>query len=265
MRSVRLLLPFIFAVLLSGCYYFGKDQYDDILTRPSSEWSKLECQTIIAAAMQSNLFDQYSNIRVFATPYYPSVISAINRRKQKSEDWSEQQYRENVDQLLRDCTGMYLDWNTNALVDGRGNFVKDRSQIDSLMFLVSMENKSENWNTNQQYLAKANSVDGSGSSVRQTDTWYGGIFDLKNYPIVIPELTGLEDKIFLLNDKGKFIRPLHVFREPQPLLSLNATFLVLFRLRQGDHHFLAGSDKMYLVFKGLGNDIQLPFSVSMMR
>ncbi|MBI1807629.1 MAG: hypothetical protein HYR76_11315 [Ignavibacteria bacterium] len=251
--------------LLCGCYYFGKDQYDDILTRPSSEWSRLECHTIIAAAMQSNLFDQNANVRVFATPYYPSVITAISRRKQKSEDWNELQYRENMDQLLKDCLGMYSDWNTNVLVDGRGNFFKDRSQIDSLMFLVSMENKSENWNTNQPYLAKAPFVDGSGTSVTQSETWYGKIFELKNYPVFIPDLTALENKIFLLNEKGKFIRPLRVFREPQPMLSMNETFLVLFRLRQDDYHFLAGSEKMFLVFKGLGNDIQLSFPLSMMR
>ena len=105
----------VWMCLLSGCYYFGQDQYDDILKRPSSEWSKLECRTIIAAAMQSNLFDQNSNVRVFVTPYYPSVITAINRRKQKSDDWSEEQFHENMDQLLKDCTGMYLDWNTNKI------------------------------------------------------------------------------------------------------------------------------------------------------
>ena len=53
---------------VAGCFYFGRDDYEDVLARPSAEWSSRDCLTILTGVMQHNLFDQLTNVAVIATP-----------------------------------------------------------------------------------------------------------------------------------------------------------------------------------------------------
>ncbi|MBI3765973.1 MAG: hypothetical protein HY277_05665 [Ignavibacteriales bacterium] len=208
-----------------GCSFLGQNTYDDIIGRPSSRWTDDDCRTIIASAMQNNRFCQSSNVVVFATPYYPSIINAINRYSQHINHWSEEEYRSAMDDIAKDRLGMYIDWEQGRFVDSRGNYFKDKLQIDSLTFLVSLKNQG--------------------------------------WPF--PDIMNLEDQIYLLNNKNKFIKPKYVWGKRGSSLFDKETVLVMFQLRNGEYHFLEGCNMMYLVIKGLGEDITFPFSPSMMR
>src|ERR1041385_9450824 len=92
------LLCLIFA---DGCFYLGKNQAEDILQKPSSQWSSRDCLTVILSSMQNNLYDQGSpNIKLIATPYTPAVIAAINRMSQTREHWSDDETQRPNDQPL---------------------------------------------------------------------------------------------------------------------------------------------------------------------
>src|SRR6266571_970897 len=81
MRSMIVL----WCLLASGCFYIGQNQAGDVMQRPSSQRSAEECLTVIIDAMNHNIFDQGTpDIKVIVTPFYPTVITAINRTAQAS-------------------------------------------------------------------------------------------------------------------------------------------------------------------------------------
>jgi hypothetical protein len=253
-------LSFILIVcIFSGCYYFGKNQYADVVEQPSSNWDFTECLTVISAPIGHNFFDFRTNIKASATPYYPSVVLAIQRRAQRKMDWSESEFQANVDALMKENNGLYIDWQTNRFVDSRGNFFKEYTQIDSLMFLISLINTA--WTS-------ANSIVQVGIPI-----YKGGAKQLipVMVPLVtadqsyLPDISNIEQRIYLVNDKGKFIKPKYVWGRRNNILTNEETLFAMFYFREGEHHFLQGSDEILLLIKGFEGDIRLDFPLSMMR
>jgi hypothetical protein len=234
MKQIVSLLCF----LLAGCFYIGKDQFEDIVQRRSEAWSTLDCLTIIMSASRSNWDDPRSQgVKVLAIPYYPCVISAIERRAHIlgplqypafTYSHTEETYRHDLDTLMAAEAGVYIDWSTGRYLDSRGNYLHDPTQIDSLMFYVSL------WNDGRQ--------------INSTT-----------------DITDLENNIFLLNDGGELLKARHVWGKRHNTLTTEEKLLVVFFLHNNDHHFIANSKNMYLVIKGLQEDIRLKFPVSMMQ
>ena len=221
-------LPILLAFFSLNCHFLGKQEDDPVILQPDIVYSNDEYLTQMASAMRHNLTDlENPNFKVIAMPYYPSVIISINRRAQRDNEWSEQEYRNNLDTLLRANVGLYMDWKEGKFVDAKGNYFKDCLQVDSLMFNVTLRNRS--------------------------------------WPRFTPDISDIDQRIFLVNDKQKFIRPKYVWGRTASALKMEETFLVMFAFRSGDHHFLQGSRYMYLLITGLERDIQLTFPLSMMR
>ena len=266
MNCIRFILITSFIVFyFIGCFYVGKESYEDIIGKPSTDWSIRDGLTVIISPIAHNLFDNGSpNIKVFVTPYYPSVVLAIERSEQRIKHWSEDEYRLNADKLLKDAVGMYMDWNNNRFVDSRGNYFRTPEQIDSLLFLITIENRSWPCNVPQMTISTQPMII---DDKMQSSSLYAMAPLMKPYdwPCYLPDITNLEERIFLVNDKKEFIKPKYVWGKKKNILTMPETMFAMFHFRKGEHHFLEGSDKMYLVIKGFENDIKLPFSLSMMR
>lgn len=236
--------------LFGSCFYVGKNQLEDIVERPSSEWSSRDCLTIMMGAISHNIFDQYSpNVKVIATPYYPSVITALNRTDQRVKHLSEEQYRSNMDQQFQEDLGLYVDWKELRLVDGNGNYYKSVLQIDTVTFLITIENK--NWPC-------------------VSPLWmFGGVITpllgLADYPCYTPDIGHLEDSIYLYNDRGQFVRAKSVWGRQRSQLTMEETLLAKFLLRDGEQHFLTGVRKMYLGIEGFDAKVKLEFPVRLME
>lgn len=212
--------------LLPGCFYFGREQDADVLQKPSVEWSNRDVLTVLISSTAHNLHDpDHPTLKVFATPYYPSVIVAIARARQRALHQNQAQYQMYADALAKDDLGMYIDWNKDEFVDARGNYFRDPLQLNSLMFLVTLQN------------------------------W--------GWPF--PEISHLENDIYLANDSAKYVLPTFVWGRRHNYLIVDETLFIMFQLRKGDHHFLDGSENMYLVIKGFEKDIKLTFPLSMIR
>ncbi len=227
---------FIFIILFatSGCFYFGKYTYHDIIKKQSDEWSIRDALIVLASPIAHNLYDKRTNIKIMATPYYPSVIFAIQRIAQRINHWTEEQFRINTEQLLKDNIGLYIEWETNHLVDSRGNYFRSIEQVDSLMLLITIENNA--------------------------------------WPSYIPDITNLEERIFLVNDKGEFIKPKYVWGKRKNQLAITERMFVMFHFTKRDgnateanYHFLRGSENMYLIIQGFEMDIKLTLPLSMMK
>ena len=239
-------------VLLSGCFWVGQEQYEDVLTKPSDQWSSREALTVIISPIGNNFFDGQTNIKVMATPYYPSVILALQRKAQQRHHWSEDEFRSNTDSLMREALGMSVDWRNNRFYDSRGYYFWDKYQIDSLMFLITIDNTA--WPCNSMMAVSLNGVPSPVMvPLVPPDQCY------------TPDISELEQHIYLINSKGNFIKPTYVWGKRHNMLTVEETMFAMFQVREGSYHFFKGSDKVSLVVKGFEKDIVLDFSLSRVR
>ncbi|MBI5022049.1 MAG: hypothetical protein HZB59_11495 [Ignavibacteriales bacterium] len=254
------IFTFVFSFLfyLQGCFYIGQDRYEDIIQEQSTDWSIRDEQIVIISSIADNLLDHNSpNIKVFATPYYPSVVLALEGVEQRIKHLQDDEYRRNADRLLKEAVGLYMDWENYKFMDARGNYVSDITQIDSMQFLITFENRS--WPCNIPVMT---SIKSFGGAFAYSTAPIAGLAD---WPCYMPYIKDLNDRIFLVNDENMFIKPQFIWGIRNNILSQPETVFAMFHFRRGDHHFLSGSKKMYLVIKGFENDIKLSFSLSMMR
>jgi hypothetical protein len=217
-----------FLVSMAGCYWLGQNTYTDIAATPSTVWSSPEVLTMIMEAGNHNLRDDRSHIKAIVTPYYPSVIKAIGRRAQSLYHWSENQYKGYVNQLLRESSGMYIDWdNPKEPTYDRGlHILESPTQFDSLLYLLSLSNI------------------GSGS-------W---------------DISQLESHLFLVNEKGKKIAPFTVWGKKMNILAgPDETMFVKFQLRADTGHFLKGSTRYFFQIQDPGNPIRVELSTITMK
>jgi hypothetical protein len=215
-------------VIISGCYYLGQNTYTDIAATPSTVWSSPEVLTMIMEAGNNNLRDDRSHIKAIVTPYYPSVVKAIGRRAQALYHWSETQYKGYVNQLLRESSGMYIDWdNPNEPVYDNGlHILQNPTQFDSLLFLLSLSNI------------------GSG-------TW---------------DISQLERNLFLVNEKNKTLAPFTVWGKRMNLLGgIDETMFVKFQLRTDTGHLLEGSTRYYFLIQDPKNNIKIELATNTMK
>ncbi len=228
MNLLRFHSELLFIILiLSSCNYFRLDTYNEVIQRPYYDWNYRDELIVMSSPLAHNLFDNRTNIKIMVTPYYPSVILAIQRNAQRKYGWAETEFRLNTDVLFHEALGMFYEWDTRRVVDCRGNYLKDKCQFDSLLVLISIENKG--------------------------------------WPSYIPDITYLEDRIYLVNENNKFIKPKYVWGKKKNILIFSETLLAMFCLREGEYHFLEGSKEMYIAIKGFESDQRLILPLSMMR
>ncbi len=267
-KIVRLNIVLWF-LLLSGCFYIGKDTYDDLVLRSPDTWSTRDCLTIVMAATRNNFDDPGSpNVKVVATVYSPAVIMANYRRAhilgrhrktsqlslpelpsgESLESIADSEYTSSLDELMQEEAGLYYDWQTERYVDAKGNYVKSYAQMDSLTFFIAIENKS--WPCVPPIF------------MPDSKTLWGKLAD---YPCYLPDISNLENQIYLVNGQNKFIRPLMVWGKQQSQLMKTENLIAKFRVRKDDYHFLEHSDHMRLVIDGFDSKIMMDFPVAVLR
>jgi len=238
-------LPFVFFLLLiGGC---TTTEIREPFGVPSDSWTRVDCDNLIKRVIVHNIPDQTSAIRVFATPYYPSVIAALARKEQLLKHRSKEEFQQDFDQLTKESLGFYYDWSNTRYMDPRGNFLTDRSQFDSLLILVTIQNKT--------YPCEVPFSFASQHSLAEVNDW----------PCYTPVTDDLENRIFLRNDFDDYIAPLFVWGRKGDQLLKEETLFVRFPLHQNGKNFLAGSRAMHLVLRGFGDDIVLHFPLDLMQ
>ncbi len=272
----------LWLLFLSGCFYVGKDTYDDLVKQSPDTWSTRDCLTIVMAATKNNFTDQSCpNIKVAATVYSPKVIMANYRRAhilgrhhetsqlslpelpsgESLESIADSQYISSLDILMQEETGLYYDWQTDRYVDSRGNYVRSYTQLDSLTFFIAIENKS--WPCVPVLIMPQELQLPPTRIIIQIPMHT--LTKLDYDPCYLPDISNLENEIYLVNDQNKFIRPLMVWGKQQNLLMATENLIVKFRVRKDDYHFLEHSDYMRLVIDGFDSKIMLDYPVAVLR
>ncbi len=236
--------PLWFACLAVGCM---RSDPAEVLTRPSSEWTRIECDAVIRKAMAHNVPDKNAAIRIFATPYSPSVVTALTRKEQILKGLSEKEFQKSFDQMARETLGLYYDWYSSAYYDARGNFYRSRLQLDSLLFLVTIENKTYP------------------CAIPFPIVSHRTLAELLDWPCYTPMLADLENRIYLTNDRGDRVVPRYIWGRKGTQLMKDETLFIMFSLHAGSEHMLDGTENLYMVIRGFGDDVRLTFPVSVVK
>lgn len=210
----------VIALLFVGCF----TKIDDLMQQSPGNWSSRESLTVVLSAMQNNYSDQGANVQVIGTPYYPSVIAAINQLQRSQLHWSDEHAKIRLDALLKTGAGLYMDWQSKRMINARGNYFRKIEDLDSLLFLISLRNK----------------------------TW----------PSYIPDITDIDERVFLLNEQGDTLRPRYLWGRNNNQLSMEETMFARFVFRNHNEHFLRESENMYLVVAGFEHKIVLAYPLS---
>lgn len=208
------------------------------------------------SSMQNNLNDQHgANIQVIATPYTPAVIAAINRMSQAKEHWSDRETQNQIDTSLFLQAGLYFDWQTNRLMDSRGNYMGRTGRLDNLQFLITLRNKTWPCNIPHQTVRYHNK-DGVVTYVDQP------IATPADWPCYIPDITDLDQRISLANDNGISIKPKYVFGRRNSVLTMEETLVVSFGLSSGDLYLFDNTKNISLVIDGFELPVKFTFPIA---
>lgn len=234
------------AVLPTGCFYIGQRRFEDIVKEPPADWSSRDCLTIILSAMAHNLHDNEKNVECIATPFYPSVVVALNQIQRTQHHWSDDEAQEHLDELLRGSSGLYVDWRDGRFVNAKGNYFKDQTDIDSLLVVVTLRNKTWPCAVPTNFKGKL-------------------LMGLSDWPCYMPPTDDIDKRIWILNGEGDTLRPKFVWGRRHEFLTTTETLFVMFQFRRGEAHFLERSTSAWLQVAGFDTKMKFPLNVSRMR
>lgn len=179
------------------------------------------------SAMGQNLSDKRNNIKAITTPYVPKVVRAIYRFNQIADSvrFNESFTKYQMDALMKQGTGLYYDWDKDREFSSRGHYFKDPTDLDSLLFLVTLINTA--WPCIPPMI-----YDQMSGKTYQLTTF-------GDWPCYTPELTRVQESIFLQNDHGEKLFPSFVSGGKNHDLTTDERLFVMFHLSrdQGDHFF----------------------------
>ncbi|MFI5251500.1 MAG: hypothetical protein ACHQQQ_03615 [Bacteroidota bacterium] len=192
-----------------------------ILKKPTASWTVTECNAILIDCMSNTARNpMISDVQVFALPTYPKVLLAYNMRKMRTLHWTQQEFNESVDRQARNCLHMTYEGSRNIFLDESGNTYRGPDQIVSLMILISIEN-------------------------------IGGMR---------PDISNLEDRIYLRNERGEVVYPDEVRGRRNRSLLLRENLQAVFKFNRARVHFLGESREIELVISGFNEEIHLPLT-----
>jgi hypothetical protein len=225
-------LPVILILGIGGCFTPAAT----IVQTPSDSWSRRDCLTVMVSSMRHNLNDNASNVRAIVTPYVPKVVEAIARMQQ-----------------LKSGAGLFIDReNQRKLVNAKGNYIRSPGDLDSLLFMVSLNNRS--WPCNPPL---------------HNVQIFPGIYAIRplagiaDWPCYIPEITDLDRRIFLVNARGDTLMPKFLWGRNNNVLTMEEHVFAMFDFTRGTNRgFLKEGDEVFLVIAGFDRPIHFSFPLA---
>lgn len=213
----------LLALLLAGCFTSREELSD----RSPREWTRRDCLTVLISSTATNVRDNATSLWMIAVPYFPSVVEAIVRLDELADTAGtfDGTYRYRLDALLRSGSGLYYDWERGKYYSPRGHYFRDKTDIDSLLFLVTLINNG--------------------------------------HPLYNPPLDTLEGRFALRNGRGEVLRPRFVSGKKNANLLWEERLFVMFDVAPpGREHFFEGQDYVWFEVNLPGSLIRSPFSLA---
>ena len=236
-------------VALEGCS--DVLSYDSVMMKHSSNWTKYDCQVVVQTEFKGNAKDKDARIAVLAVPFSPSVLTALTRIEQLKAHWTEDIYVKNLEDQLAVIAGVLYDRRSDQYFDARGNYYSKLAQLDRLVFMVEFRNKT--WPCLNPILAW---------SPLFTETLFSSLTDV---PCYTPDITDLEQRIVLVNDKLQTLRPVSVFGRKNNMLTRDEDLIIIFPLKSDSTSFFEGTQGVTLSITGFDKPVELKYPIDLLR
>lgn len=237
------------AFSLAGCS--DVLSYDSVMTKRSSFWTKYDCQVVIQTEFKGNAKDKDARVVVLAVPFSPSVLTALTRIEQLKEHWSSDVYMKHLEDQLAVIAGVLYERKSDQYFDARGNYYSKLTQLDRLVFMVEFRNKT--WPCINPILAWTPMFE---------ETLFSSLVDV---PCYTPDITDLEGRIVLMNDKQQTLRPLSVYGRKNNMLTRDEDLIVIFPLKADSSSFFDGAQEVILSVTGFDKPIDLKYPIELLR
>jgi hypothetical protein len=244
-----------------GCFYLGQEKFEDVVKNSPNHWSSRDCLTIILSSMVHNLNDNQKSVECIATPFYPSVVMALNQLQRNQYHWTEEDARLHLDEFLRGSSGIFIDWKDGRFVNARGNYFMDQTDMDSLLIVFTLKNTTYPCAPTQVHVVVKTS-DGAGATGYNT---FAPLLPVADWPCYTPSIVDIERRIWLINANGDTLRPKYVCGQRHETLTTPETLFAMFPLRGAGKHFLASSNDAILEVTGFNTPMRFELSVAKMR
>ena len=243
---------------LSGCFYLGQEKFEEVVRNSPDRWSSRDCLTIILSSMVHNLADNEKNVECIATPFYPSVVMALNQLQRNQHHWTEEEARLHLDEFLRGSSGIFVDWKDGRFVNARGNYFRDQTDMDSLLVVFTMKNTTYPCAPTQVNVVVKT---GAGKGYNT----FAPLLPTADWPCYTPNIVDIDQRIWLLNADGDTLRPKYVSGRRHETLTTPETIFAMFALREADRHFLASTNRATLEVSGFNTQMRFELDVAKMK
>lgn len=242
-------LPTALAIAFAGCFTAATD----IVQTPSGTWTRRECLTVMVSNVRHNLGDDGSNVQAIVTPYVPKVVEAIVRLRQLEDSADDETARAHHDLLLKSGAGLYIDWeNGGKLANARGNYYRHPRELDSLLFMVMLKNRSWPCNVPLQNVQILPGVYSAQPIARFSD-----------WPCYTPGINDLDRTMFLVNGAGDTLRAKFLWGRNNEVLTMEEHIFAMFDFTGGrDRPFLDADGAVTMVFSGFDPPITFSFPLA---
>jgi len=241
-------LIFMVALLAGGC---ALDKYDSVISKHSNLWTKYDCGTVITGATSGNLADKNAKVKVLALPFSPSVLTALTRLDQLKQHWTADQYMRHLEDQLAIIAGVLYESKADQYYDAKGNYLNKLGQLDRMVFMVEIQNTT--WPCVNPILAW--------SPFGQTTLFQS----LTDVPCYMPDITDLDQRIFLTNERMEVVRPISVYGKKNNLLTVEENLIIIFPVSESSKGFFEGTKDITLNVAGFDCEIKLPFNPERIR
>jgi hypothetical protein len=246
---------------LTGCFYLGQEKFMDVVKNSPSQWSSRDCLTIILSSMVHNLNDNQKSVECIATPFYPSVVMALNQLQRNQHHWTDEEARLHLDEFLRGSSGIYVDWRDGRFVNARGNYFNDQTDLDSLLVVFTLKNTTYPCAPSQVNVV----VKTSDGAVATGYNTFAPLLPVADWPCYTPSIVDLGQRIWMLNANGDTLRPKYIEGIRHETLTTPETIFAMFSLRGTERHFLSSSSSAILEVTGFNTQMRFELDVAKMK
>jgi hypothetical protein len=140
----NIILIGIVAILFDSCISQGTIlDRAGILRKPYQRWTVEECQFIVKDYASTNVVDRAAPLSIVVIPCTPNFVLAYNCLRWKRHLCSTDEFNENIDRQALNCFGGSFINQTGQFISGKGAFLCDMSQLDSLLMIIDIQNATD--------------------------------------------------------------------------------------------------------------------------
>jgi hypothetical protein len=226
-------------VILHGCVSQGTlFDREAILQKPYKRWTEDECRIVMKDYASTNTLDRAAPLNIVVIPCTPKFLLAYNCLKWKKHLCSFDEFSENTDRQSRNCFGGAFDGGSGMFISGKGGYIRNISQLDSLLIVVDIQNA-----TDVQKLVA------SGLGALMASSAYQGLF---------PDITGMENKIMFRAGNTVLAKPVYVRGSDMPYLMKEQQYAAMFYLDRTIKEYLREHESIDLYFEISDHAVVVP-------